>query len=284
MIGIMQNSNLTASYMKLILEKHLVNVSERVKNSHTCSNSDIDIDIAKFFDSEPKSFNDIMKATYEELKELKKKWDSGLKKGLKPTANYINLYDSWRKNHGNDLVMSLELSVCPYCNRNHINGSADFDHFFSKDKYPIFAVSLYNLIPVCAVCNRLKNNKSIDISPYDASKSTDDLLTFSYIPESVTTLRPIIKLETNEMSSNITVLKLEEAYSIHTELVAEIMYKATKYNEVYVDSLYDILGFTPTIDLIPKEFYYNNYLSQEKYYKRTLSKLTKDLVYEFEIR
>ncbi|MDQ7066856.1 MAG: hypothetical protein Q9M40_01995 [Sulfurimonas sp.] len=54
------------------------------------------------------------------------------------------------------LVKSLNLSVCPYCNRNTIYNitnknrrTSDLDHFYPKSKYPFLAVSFYNLIPSC---------------------------------------------------------------------------------------------------------------------------------------
>ncbi len=38
-----------------------------------------------------------------------------------------------------------------------------FDHFYPKDKYPYFSLSLYNLIPSCANCNHRKRNTEMDI-------------------------------------------------------------------------------------------------------------------------
>lgn len=40
--------------------------------------------------------------------------------------------------------------------------------FFSRSKYPVFAVSLYNLVPACGNCNRIKSGGSKAFaSPFD---------------------------------------------------------------------------------------------------------------------
>ena len=55
------------------------------------------------------------------------------------------------------------LKYCPYCNadtvyafkKNNAKQSAvsALDHFYPKSQYPFLALSLYNLVPVCARCN-----------------------------------------------------------------------------------------------------------------------------------
>lgn len=67
-------------------------------------------------------------------------------------------------------ISNLNISVCPYCNRNYIinfdeNGktTAELDHFFSKSKYPYLAICVYNLIPSCHTCNQRKSDSSKEI-------------------------------------------------------------------------------------------------------------------------
>jgi len=60
-------------------------------------------------------------------------------------------------------IEGLKIRTCPYCNRNYIfvvkkenNGKVvkpEIDHFYPKSKYPFLAVSFYNLIPSCGMCN-----------------------------------------------------------------------------------------------------------------------------------
>ena len=65
----------------------------------------------------------------------------------------------------NKLAEKLDVKVCPYCNHSYtftINSSKkekynnirpQFDHFFDKATYPYLALSFYNLIPSCSICN-----------------------------------------------------------------------------------------------------------------------------------
>src|ERR1700694_241223 len=64
---------------------------------------------------------------------------------------------------GYDLATKLNVKTCPYCNRNYTVTVADgksrvtrpdFDHFFPHKQFPLLALSFYNLIPSCLVCNR----------------------------------------------------------------------------------------------------------------------------------
>lgn len=69
------------------------------------------------------------------------------------------------------LLTSLGISTCPYCNRQYItiwhdeesdknHSTADLDHFYIKSEYPLFALSLFNFIPSCQICNsRFKGAK-----------------------------------------------------------------------------------------------------------------------------
>ncbi|KMN35338.1 hypothetical protein VK91_22230, partial [Lysinibacillus sp. LK3] len=64
-------------------------------------------------------------------------------------------------------IESLNIKICPYCHAQYINTIRNnrqllnagkqarpaLDHFIPKSILPIFAVSLYNLIPACTYCN-----------------------------------------------------------------------------------------------------------------------------------
>ena len=62
------------------------------------------------------------------------------------------------------------IKTCVYCNSAYINSyeiskgikkrQFELDHFIPKAECPLFALSLYNLVPSCQVCNsRIKNSK-----------------------------------------------------------------------------------------------------------------------------
>ncbi len=64
------------------------------------------------------------------------------------------------------------MNVCSYCNRNFINPiykeekvgqdnskqAPDIEHFFPKSIYPLFSLSISNLLPSCTFCNKVKSD------------------------------------------------------------------------------------------------------------------------------
>lgn len=252
------------------------------------------------------SFEQIWILKYNELMAIKEsiKDDSNfkieidkLKNGKKSKNNFlIDAYEKLRKKYGKDLVEKTGVTVCPYCNRNFVNNGKDramaqFDHFFDKKTFPLFAISLYNLIPCCSSCNHTKQSNSISFSPYDYDFRTDDMLTFDYCWENINKYR--IKINTNEnitdcngkrrknpIASNIEVLQLREQYNLHTDLLKQIIFKTRTMPESYLQEIREMLKTTIDLDLgmTEEEIYYDNYLSEEKYHLRPLSKFTHDIV------
>lgn len=76
------------------------------------------------------------------------------------------------------LQRQLGVKVCPYCNRMYTTTlfgeekiRPDFDHFYPKSKYPYLAVSLFNLIPSCSMCNKRKGDKAEVIYESEENKN-----------------------------------------------------------------------------------------------------------------
>jgi len=98
-------------------------------------------------------------------------------------------YNNWsnRKGYGAyTFVQTLDLKTCPYCNRNYtflVNDETgklrpEIDHFYPKSIYPFLAMSFFNLIPSCSICNHTKSNivkENLD-NPYDIRNSNYHLL------------------------------------------------------------------------------------------------------------
>ncbi|WP_404339607.1 HNH endonuclease [Pseudoalteromonas mariniglutinosa] len=83
--------------------------------------------------------------------------------------DFIKIFDYSKlpKDLSYNVIAELGIGVCPYCNENNIYNSfsgqksyrSELDHFFPKSKFPFLALSLYNLIPACNICNGpLKGN------------------------------------------------------------------------------------------------------------------------------
>lgn len=138
------------------------------------------------------------------------------------------------------------LLVCPYCNRNYVNNrgealGSEMDHFYSKNKYPMFAISLYNFIPSCSSCNRIKGIKELKINPFlrddtnkikfDVTKDVD-----GYKIEFIHDLTGNIKGTNNiaELKKDvIDTLKLDEVYKIHDIDIKEMEEREKKFGSEY---------------------------------------------------
>ena len=89
------------------------------------------------------------------------------------------LGDKWGRHK---ILFLMGINVCPYCQRNYISSyedkveneeinktTADLDHFIPKSVVPFLALSLYNFIPSCQICNsRMKlDEPTIDLSNFE---------------------------------------------------------------------------------------------------------------------
>lgn len=81
------------------------------------------------------------------------------------------------------LLTSIGIRTCPYCNRNYITrygidgskSTADLDHFYQQKQYPLFALSLFNFVPSCPICNsRIKITHSAEDTLYPYEEGFDD--------------------------------------------------------------------------------------------------------------
>lgn len=180
------------------------------------------------------------------------------------------------------------MNVCPYCNRNFINPiykknsvggdnrnqSPDIEHFFPKSIYPFLSLSISNLLPSCAFCNKIKSDvdtfKYNCLSPYEI-KNSDFRFDFTLISERVKEIKLISK---NKDCKNSEILHLESLYNeVHNKYINEIFENDLKYTEKNKD-------FLDTFKILTEEDYkkvFRNYYKEEDFNKQPLSKMTKDL-------
>lgn len=235
---------------------------------------------------------------------------------------FLNAYENFRYNSNKgDLDKwfdSLNLKTCPYCNRMwttkvlHNDGCGytlyfDVDHFWPKDKFPWLAISFFNLIPSCTICNqRIKRNTELDpenhIHPY-----RDDLhsyLKFSvpinetkdfFDSNSKISLMVIPRppyTEKHEMyikaKNTLIFFNLDNLYNTHLDYVRELMQRDIIYSKKYVDSLLHIKTeagvpvFNDIHDLL--KMLSGNYVLSKDIHQRPLAKLTQDILEDFNNR
>ena len=92
-------------------------------------------------------------------------------------------YDYLSSSLRHKIITSSGITVCPYCNRQYISyfsnkgvkyTTADLDHFYPKSIFSLFALSLYNFIPACQICNQRFKKKKVKKILYPFKEGFDD--------------------------------------------------------------------------------------------------------------
>jgi len=204
------------------------------------------------------------------------------------------------------LSKSLKVNVCPYCNKNYtytvINKKnkivrPQFDHFISKEKYPILALSFYNLIPSCSDCNAsIKGRKEFGLDTH-LHPYVDDFNAIKEFSTKGTLLSLVTKksefeiiFETREdvlselekkADKVIEDFALREVYSKHKDIVLELLDKSRAYNDASIDNIKkDTKIFKEKEDIL--RLITCGYMEDEKLDQRPLSKLIKDIYEKLE--
>ena len=200
------------------------------------------------------------------------------------------------------LVQKLDIKVCPYCNRQFINPITighnskylgDIDHILPKSKYALFQLSLFNLIPVCKVCNQLfKKDKTNVLNPYKEGFGEDVYLYLRYksVKELIGIDKPSnyswqVDLKDDDrvtrIRNNIDFFKLNEVYETNeTEFQRVLRLKYIYESQAYRKSVLDILnkGKGVSVQLFDECLLYGVSLDEEKFQDEILSKAIYDLV------
>lgn len=237
---------------------------------------------------------------------------------LKEIFNYDYFSKRDPKNWGrHKLITSLNIKVCPYCQRNYISSyeenesksnktTADLDHFYPKAEYPFLALSLYNFIPSCQICNsRMKGKKSVYdkkskknkiIHPYEGDfkgvfKTEEKILEVLLGNESE--FKVIIDSKNDlETFETISMLKLDKVYErTHNDYLLNMIENIKNKPETYLESIAElftnenienkekikeiILKSLKELVIEPYKFRIEN--------GEPLAKLTKDILEEFDI-
>ncbi|MCL9804430.1 hypothetical protein NAT51_02785 [Flavobacterium amniphilum] len=201
---------------------------------------------------------------------------------------------------GNDYFLAdlLNQLTCIHCNRNYIitvgskNSKVtrpEYDHWFSKSKYPLLALSFYNLVPSCSSCNKKKSNKNFQLkthlNPYCMSDDEKNFR-FSFKKKNFIDNNVDLKIETSDNSSRIKIenffneMNLKQIYDKHSNLeLRDLLDLRYKYSENYIDLLIKTFG-----NILSKEEIYRMVfgieIKEEDFHKRPFSKFKKDIIDE----
>ena len=269
----------------------------------------------KKLDKEEKKLNERIK----ELDKKRKKPDKE-KKELDKKRKKLNEKrkkldkDEEKKWSRHKLLFLMGIEVCPYCQRNYIsnyeenNGkktTADLDHFYPKSDYPFLALSLYNFIPSCQICNsRFKGNKDVCDSIYPYEEGFDELgVKFKTSKEVISEILGEKKSDfsveidckniedkekKDKVENSIRNLGLDSVYKkSHNQYIQDLLYTIEKYPENYLEACGEM--FENDNDKKKQLEEYFKDIVKEPYRKRIengepLAKLTKDILEEFNIK
>lgn len=248
-----------------------------------------------FFDFEPPTFKKLVLAPFEKLKRAErciknapmckntsdiKNLDSEMDDAFKRVVGAQRNKTSMRVK----IVKEADLTVCPYCNRDYINCRADnvsgaqLDHFFSKSDYPVFAVSLYNLVPVCANCNRVKSAQNKEFaSPFDKTINWEEDVKFVYQPKSLDSVKIDIKSANPTIVNNMEALRIKEAYQIHEFEILELQDKQQAYSESQKQEIQEVLHKVKISDDEIKRIIFGSKITPKDMRKKPLGKMISDL-------
>lgn len=213
-----------------------------------------------------------------------------------------------------ELITSLNIQVCPYCNRQYITSwndekkkktTADLDHFYNKNIFPAFSLSLFNFVPSCQICNsRMKGSKWSDvIYPYEERFGDDayfevvnlekkdnndndyyDKLLRNLLGQSSELMELDIKINTEsykkiKIENSKDMFKLNEVYQTHKSYVKELLLKKRIYDDgAYLESLKNQFDKLNLDEYSLQQFLYGYNWQDGEDPDRPLSKLTYDIL------
>jgi len=243
------------------------------------------------------SLKEVLTAKPEKLDEIAKWGRDKVEEYNFMIGKYKNFATKKDEYNAYDLAKKLNVNVCPYCNINSTytvvkkDGKKilrpEFDHFYDKATNPILALSFYNLIPSCHICNStLKGGKEFSIHSHlnPHSDNFDEVATFSLKIKNSNFYYSLdgfeVKLETKDerAQNNVKSFELDTLYENHKDIVLELIQKEAIYNESYLDELliqYEGTLFKNREDL--QRLISGGYVSDNEIGKRPLSKLVKDI-------
>lgn len=204
-----------------------------------------------------------------------------------------------RKYDAYDLAEALDIPTCPYCNRmytktvkkaNHEKiARPSFDHWYPKSKYPLLALSFYNLIPSCSVCNSgVKGSTPFTLNthfhPYYVSPDSTFDYKFSYVHKGLRKYEFKIKTSDPFSERSLKAFELEAIFKAHEDEILDLVKIKEAYSHRYIEILEN--NILKKVSVSKSEIYrlaFGVYFDEKDFDRRPLSKMKKDLLTELGI-
>jgi len=201
----------------------------------------------------------------------------------------------------------IGIKACVYCNsqltisaiKNSKKGYSakfDVDHYHSKDNYPFLSISLFNLYPACASCNRLKSTNPIELELYSDDVSKVKKSNYKFKLDSNAKAKYLTTKNSNEIEFSFIeppyassvrkfndVFHIEGIYQTQVDLIEELIIKSQIYNDSYLKTLNDNFKKLNLHPELFKRTLVGNYTEDKDIHKRPMSKLVMDIAKELEL-
>lgn len=196
----------------------------------------------------------------------------------------------------------IDSNTCTYCNRQYTLTvfsddnkpiiRPEFDHWFSQQDYPDLALSFFNLIPSCSLCNSsLKRAKKTSLHEYihpyvdsepgfafgykSLGKGKDGKEEYSVDIDITTTGTDIIRVQ-----NTLDLFRIEEIYNAHANYeLRDLIELATAYPGDYIEVI--IGKILKDTSLSKEEIFrmlFGIEMTPEKYQNRPFSKFKNDII------
>lgn len=288
-------------------------------DGYQCVQNDCDVCSIKFHVLDLGSFNDFIKPYLSNIISVmpdkmltfeKKVSNKYIEAGLGTSDDFkdncsklfkIQGYTNWFTGYAINYQLAewLDQHTCTFCNRQYIftarkkagkkGMTCQFDHWFDKAKHPLLALSFYNLIPCCSVCNSsVKSTAPFDtkshLHPY-IDKNISNSFSFSYTLNAQSEYEISFADEENlskKARKTLEDLGTRLVYSkhSHTEL-KDLIDLRKKYSDNYLEILLEkTFGELHMSDQERYRLVFGIEIDEKDYHKRPMSKFKKDIITE----
>lgn len=222
-------------------------------------------------------------------------------KALEDIFHYTRKYDSKIAAFFEDRASALGITSCHYCDLSYINvytlkssGAGqvkrhfDLDHFLPKSECPIIALSLFNFVPSCQVCNsriKLANTIGGNKCQHDKFNPASEKYTFDKNVK--------IRLRMNRPSASfsnpddyyihfssragydkvVDFFQLEERYEFHKVEAIRLKKMKSRYPKSAIRKIASVLGKSEYE--IYEDLFHDKYMADNG---RCFEKLTRDML------
>ena len=192
------------------------------------------------------------------------------------------------------LALNLDRRSCTYCNRTYTttmttdNGEKvmrlHFDHWYPKSKFPLLAISFYNLIPSCYTCNSsvkgdIELNISDHIHPYVDAAQTSDFEFDFYFDGGLNRYKIfLVKKGDARAKSTLEKLKIDVVYNSHLPELEDMILIEKSYSKVYIDEIKKLFKNSNLTDNQIYRILFGTELDIVDFHRQPLSKFKKDIL------